>query len=133
MSFDGQPPHILVVDDSPEILELKDDILESEGFRVSTMLRTDARLEEILSVKPNLLVMDYVPVDASSLMHDVATDPRTKHIPVLMCTGAIREVEAVKHELDALGVKIIFKPFDIDELIALVRDSLRLPREPQNS
>ena len=125
---DNSRHHILVVDDSPDILDLKDDILESEGFRVTTMLRHDAGLPDIVAAEPHLLVMDYAPLDASSLMHDVATDARTSQIPILICTGAIREVEAVRPELDAMGVRVIFKPFDIDELIALVREVLGLPR-----
>jgi two-component system OmpR family response regulator len=126
MSTDGQQPHILVVDDSPEILDLKDDILEGEGFRVSTRLRRDTGLSEVMEQCPHLLVMDYVHQDQSSLMHDVATDPHTRHIPILLCTGAIREVEAIRSELDAMGIRVIFKPFDIDYLIALVRESMGL-------
>src|SRR5688500_9918309 len=115
MNDTGPRPHILVVDDSPDILNLKDDILESEGFRVSTMLRRETGVSDVMEMKPDLLVMDYVAGEASSLMHTIATDPRTKQIPILLCTGAIREVESLLPQLDAIGVRVIFKPFDIDD------------------
>lgn len=126
MNHDGHQPHILVVDDSPEILDLKDDILESEGFRVSTLLRTGTGLEDIITAEPHLLVMDYVPEEASPLMFEAATDPRTAHVPILLCAGAIREVESIRPQLDAIGIGVIFKPFDIDELVAVVREAMGL-------
>ena len=124
MNVDDHQPHILVIDDSPDILDLKDDILESEGFRVTTMLRKDVGLPDIIAAEPGLLLMDYVPFKASSLMHDIATDPRTRRIPILICTGAIHAVEAIRPELDARGVRVIYKPFDIYELILTVREML---------
>jgi DNA-binding response OmpR family regulator len=112
---------------------LKDDILEAEGFRVSTMLRRDTGVSEIVAMKPDLLVMDYVPPEESSLLQDAATDPRTRQIPILLCSGAIREVEAIMPELDALGVTVIFKPFDIDDLIAVVHEAMGLPVDSDES
>lgn len=133
MNVDDHQPHILVIDDSSEILDLKDDVLEAEGFRVSTMLRRDTDVSEIVAMKPDLLVMDYVPPKESALLQDAATDPRTRQIPILLCSGAIREVEAIMPELHALGVTVIFKPFDIDNLIAAVHETMELPVDSDES
>lgn len=61
MNIDDPQPHILVIDDSPDILDLKDNILESEGLHVTTMLRKDAGLPDIIAAEPDLLLMENTP------------------------------------------------------------------------
>ncbi|HEU5434055.1 MAG TPA: hypothetical protein VFU81_20465, partial [Thermomicrobiales bacterium] len=51
-------------------------------------------------------------------------DPRTAGIPLVLCTGAVREVEAWRPLLDAWGVAVVFKPFDIDHLAATIAAQL---------
>ena len=38
MSADGRQPHILVINDTQEILDLMQELLEDEGYRVTTSL-----------------------------------------------------------------------------------------------
>lgn len=133
MNFDSKPPHILVVNDSPDILALKDDILEDEGFRVSTRLREQAGLDEIAATNPDLLIIDYGSEPEAALLDELTTDPRTAQIPIVLCTGAIREVEADRPHLDALGIRVVYQPFDIDDLLAVVYEALGLPTPPGGS
>lgn len=122
--------HILVVDDSPEMLELKDDILESEGFHVSTMLRRDTGVAEIVAVKPDLLVMEYLPREHASLTNDLAEHPIAKRIPMLLCS---RASEALTEHPDTSGVRIIRKPFDIDDFLAAVHGLIGQSPEPNQT
>lgn len=126
MHPDGRSPHILVVNDSPEVLDLKREIFEDEGFRLTTRITHDTDLEEVVSLAPDLVIIDYSSEGESALLHQVTTNSRTAQIPVVLCTGAVRQVEAIKPELDARGVAVVYKPFDIDYLVRVVRDQLGL-------
>jgi DNA-binding response OmpR family regulator len=39
MSADGRQPHILIINDTQEILDLMQELLEDEGYRVTTSWR----------------------------------------------------------------------------------------------
>lgn len=133
MHLDGQAPHILVINDSPEILDLEQEIFADEGFRVTTRITHDTNLEEIVQIAPDLIIVDYSTEAESNRLYHLTTDLRTEQIPVVLCTGAVRHVEAIKPELDAMGVAIVFKPFDIEHLVRVVRERLGLGFDAQES
>lgn len=126
MYSDGQPPHILVVNDSPAILDLKREIFEEEGFRLTTRITHETGLKEIVSFAPDLVILGCGLEGESALLHQLRTNSRTKHLPVVLCTGAVRQTEVNKPELEALGVAVVYKPFDIDHLVHVVRSALGL-------
>lgn len=41
-----------------------------------------------------------------------------------MCTGAVRERQALESHLMQMGVRAILKPFNIDELVVVIAESL---------
>jgi DNA-binding response OmpR family regulator len=120
MTAHGQHPHVLVIDDALMILDLKEDILESEGYLVSTMRRQGTGVSEIIALNPDLLVMAYIPRKDSPLLDNLAADSRTREIPVLLCTGSARERGEIVPRVDKVGVRFISKPFDIDDFLAAV-------------
>lgn len=127
MNPDGQQPHILCVNHSPEILSLLRDLLEEEGFRVTTQTHTDKDLDRIAGLDPDLITLDYMwsTVDDDwSLLQLLKLDRRTRMIPIILCTGAIREVEALAEYLQTMDVSVVFKPFDINRLVAAVHEAL---------
>lgn len=127
MTDNGHHPHILVVNNSLDILVLKEEIYEEEGYRVSTRLRAETGVPEIVRIKADLLVLDYVSGEEADLLVHIRGDPRTAELPILLCTGARREVEAIQSELSAMGVRVIYKPFDIDHLLSETRKALGVP------
>jgi two-component system response regulator VicR len=133
MNADGQAPHILVINDSPEILALKREIFEDEGFRVTTWDTSEAELDKIIQIAPDLIILDYSSETESGLLQQLSTDPRTERIPLVLCTGARRQVEEMKPDLDAMGVAVVYKPFDIEDLVQTVREGLGLASESQES
>jgi response regulator RpfG family c-di-GMP phosphodiesterase len=57
---DGQQPHIVCVNHSPEILELQQELLEEAGFRVTTWSRLDRDLDRIVELAPDVIIVDYM-------------------------------------------------------------------------
>ena len=53
-------------------------------------------------------------------------DPQVAHIPLILCTAAVRTVNdpEMAGQLDRLGVRIVLKPFDIEELLTVLAETL---------
>ena len=55
-------------------------------------------------------------------------DPATTAIPIILCTGAVHEVKALEQHLIAMGVTVVLKPFNIDQLVDAIRERLGADR-----
>lgn len=118
-------PTILLVDDSPLILELTRDALELRGYRVESThepLRCEALLEQH---HPDVLVLDIeMPqLDGLSLLGLVRA--RKRHTcPILLFSDRPRgELSAIVRTVGADGGAI--KTPDCGELIAVIESVLR--------
>jgi CheY-like chemotaxis protein len=119
-----QGGHVLLIDDVPEIVELMQELLEEENFRVSTPSDMLPGLDEIKALDPGLIILDYFRPGQTagwSLLQTLKVDPETCAIPVVLCTAATRDVEARGCQLQAMDVAVVLKPFDIDALLAAVK------------
>ena len=67
--------------------------------------------------------------DASwSLLQMLRMDPATADVPIVFCTGAVREVKALGDHLVTMGVTVVLKPFNIDRLVEAIRERLGADR-----
>ena len=123
------PAHILVMDDTSSILELVQELLVDEGYRVTTC-RELLDLPQLHVVQPDLIMMDLLFAGMCETGVQFATaarlDPALAHIPIVFCTAAMREVrdEVMAERLRQLRVRVVLKPFDIDELLAVLAEAL---------
>jgi CheY-like chemotaxis protein len=127
MHADGQQPHILCVNHSPEILSLLRDLLEAEGFRVSTLTAVDRDLDAVVALAPDFITMDYMWTTSDNewtFLTMMTMDPRTRHIPVILCTGAVAQVMGMEQHLATIGVRVVLKPFDIEVFLQMVQETL---------
>jgi CheY-like chemotaxis protein len=127
MNADGKQPHILCIDHSPEILALLKDLLEDEGYRVTIWTQADKDLTELIALGPDLITLDYMwsTIDNDwSFLQLIRLDPHTRKIPVILCTGAVREVQAMEDHLERMDVSVVFKPFDIEQMLQSAHDAL---------
>ncbi len=123
------PTHVLVMDDTPVILELLQGVLEDECYRVTTC-RDLLDPPQIRAVHPDVIMQDLhfagVQEMGGQLLTAARFDPELAHIPIILCTAATREVqdEVMAEQLRRLRVRVVLKPFDIDELLAVLAEAL---------
>jgi DNA-binding NtrC family response regulator len=115
---------ILVVDDSPDTLELIQRNLASEGWEVTTAERADDALAHLASAPVDLVITDIRMPGRSGyeLIHDV----RELHpgVEIIVITG-YATVEGAVRALQAGAWNYLAKPFTDEELFHAVREGLR--------
>ena len=64
---------------------------------------------------------------------DILTlDPRTREIPVIICSAALASLAMAREKLALLDVAVLEKPFDIEQLSAAVSAAIAsAPRRPE--
>lgn len=123
-------PHIVVVNDTQEILDLFRDILEDEGYRVSLYSYAMQDIADIQALEPDLVILDFIiggEAQGWQLLQKMKMTRQTAGVPVIVCTAALHLVRELDGHLRAKNVVVILKPFDIDDLLRAVAASLAAP------
>ncbi|HUA01381.1 MAG TPA: response regulator transcription factor [Candidatus Aquilonibacter sp.] len=116
-------PHILVVDDEPQITRVLRTSLSAQGYDIRVANSGEMALEIMKDWSPNLIITDLsMPsVDGVQLCRRVRA---SSQIPIIVLS--VREKEQQKVEaLDAGADDYVTKPFGMNELLARVRANLR--------
>jgi len=93
---------ILIVDDSPFIVDGLAAILSRKGYTPIPAHGGDECLKILESVKPDLILLDIMmePVDGWETLEKIKENPTTKDVPVLMFSAKkITPAEAEEHSL----------------------------------
>ena len=116
--------HILVINDTQEILELFTDILTEEGYRVTTYSYGAQDLAFVQEVKPDLIIADYPPVQREEqgwqFVQKLKMSRETERIPVIVCTTNLKAVRDTEGWLAGKGILVVPKPFNVDEMLQAV-------------
>lgn len=116
-------PHILVIDDEPQIQRAIRTILTEKGFRVSTASRGEEGLTLVASTEPDIVILDLGLPDMDGV--EVCTRLREwTQIPIIILSVRDSERDKVA-ALDKGADDYLTKPFGIEELLARVRVALR--------
>jgi CheY-like chemotaxis protein len=120
MSHVQEKHHILCINNSEEVLDLFCELLEEEGFRVTTQSYLDKDVHAIGVLKLDLIVLDYMwehEDSGWSLLQMIKMNPKTMNLPIVLCTGAVRQVKELEAHLLDMQVAVVLKPFNIDRLV----------------
>ena len=113
---------VLIVDDDRRILDLLVDLLELEGYEISTALDGAQAIEQARSLRPDLIVSDVVMpvVGGLELCRRLKEDARTADIPVMLISGLIPSGDGGIEGLYAGADDYIDLPFRNEELLVKV-------------
>jgi signal transduction histidine kinase len=118
---------ILVVDDTPDNLNLLKNILKNAGYIVRTLPHGSLVTRSVLADPPALILLDIkMPdIDGYQVCTQLKANPATQQIPIIFIS-ALQETEDKVHAFAAGGVDYISKPFQAEEVLARVRTHLQL-------
>ncbi|MGB3329258.1 MAG: response regulator [Thermomicrobiales bacterium] len=136
-SHDETRPHILVINDTQEILDLFRDILvDEEGYRVTLSSFTFQDVRDVEQLAPDLIVLDFL-IGGDALGWQMLQKLRmyrpTAGIPIVVCTAALQLVREIEGHLRAKDIFVVLKPFDIDDLVEVVHLALAKVPAPEFS
>jgi two-component system KDP operon response regulator KdpE len=116
-------PHILVIDDEPQILRALRTILTARQFRVSTASNGADGLTLAAAEQPDLIILDLsLPdMDGIEVCKQLRTWTQTPIVVLSVRDSERDKVAALDHGAD----DYLTKPFGIDELLARVRVAMR--------
>ncbi|MBL8454518.1 MAG: Hpt domain-containing protein [Zoogloea sp.] len=115
-------PTVMVVDDSLTVRKITGRLLEREGYRVITAKDGVDALEQLLTVRPDVIIADIeMPrMDGFDLTRNIRADVKLKVVPIIMITS--RTAEKHKRYAEEIGVNhYLGKPYDEDVLLGLIR------------
>ncbi|MBN1487724.1 MAG: response regulator [Anaerolineae bacterium] len=125
-SAEGEPRHILVVEDDPSTAEMLTSYFASLDYRVSHAAWGQDALEMARELMPDLVVLDiHLPdIDGYEVCLRLRSQRRTEHTPIIFLTERRERMDRLTG-LELGAVDYITKPFDIQELRYRVRNVMR--------
>jgi DNA-binding response OmpR family regulator len=113
------PKRVVIVDDDPDILLVLEAVLQDGGYEAITLTRGNY-LDQIRAVAaPDLILLDVLlsGQDGLQIARALKASEATRHIPILMLSAH----PTAAHEARGAGADgFVAKPFDLDELLAVV-------------
>jgi CheY-like chemotaxis protein len=120
----SQRARIALVNDVPEYLQLIVDYLSAEGYEILTIPNHQHAFEQIQESNPDIIICD-VTFDNEqrgfALIDMLYLEPKTRDIPFILCASATQRVQEVSPALAAKNITWLEKPFEIEELISLLK------------
>jgi twitching motility two-component system response regulator PilH len=113
---------ILIVDDSKTELMYMTDLLQKNGFSVSTAEGADEAFRQLVQAKPDLILMDVVMPGKNGfqLTRAISRTPEYANIPIIMCTSKNLETDRVWGMRQGAR-DYVTKPIGVSELLVKIR------------
>ncbi len=112
---------IAVVDDDPDVLDALQMTLEDEGYDVTATEKGEyaENLPDTNENLPDLIILDVLlsGKDGRTICQKLKSQQETRHIPIIMISAHPNAKQSVK---EVGADDFLAKPFDVDELLALV-------------
>ncbi len=123
---------ILVVNDTQDILDLFRHLLEEEGYETVLSGSPLQQVSDIERISPDLIILDFIFGGEKfgwQMLQMLKMHRSTAKIPIIVCTAALDVVREQEGYLTGKGIRVIYKPFDINELLDAVKQALSLSEQ----
>jgi DNA-binding response OmpR family regulator len=119
--------HILIVDDTADLLRLMRMMLEEDHHQVSVLSSGHGVVDFVRANKVDLIILDLRlgEIPGISVLYDLKHTTDTAHVPIVIYTASITEGEKAHQMITAEpeiygGTQILQKPFSLDQLLEIV-------------
>ncbi|MCU0545901.1 MAG: response regulator [Oscillatoriaceae cyanobacterium Prado104] len=121
--------NILIVDDTPENLQILSATLSDRGYKVRGVINGKMAIRAARSATPNLILLDIrMPeMDGYEVCKQLKADPQTSEIPIIFISALDEVLDKVK-AFKIGGVDYITKPFQVEEVLARVEHQITIQR-----
>ncbi|MCF2150451.1 ATP-binding protein [Desmonostoc muscorum LEGE 12446] len=118
---------ILVIDDTPENLNLLSAMLTEQGYKVRSVTKGSTGLRGANAVPPDLILLDVnMPeMNGYEVCQNLKANDRTREIPVIFISALGDVLDKIK-AFAVGGVDYITKPFQLEEVLARIENHLTI-------
>jgi DNA-binding response OmpR family regulator len=118
---------ILIMDDDPTIADLLREALADEGYETHMTTQSLRFYDAVTEVRPDLILLDLMMQYLDGRDELQLMKMNAFNIPVIVVT-AFLDADKEAEEFRAAGVvHIVYKPFDLDQLVELVKETIGEP------
>jgi CheY-like chemotaxis protein len=117
----------MVADDDVEALEQMDSALEDAGYRVVSATDGRTALQEALTRRVDLIIMDVSIPQLSGVetCHCLKAMPKTQKIPVVLTAAKKDPAAKALAERTQGSIRVLRKPFTDESLVSVVQEIAR--------
>lgn len=121
--------NILIVDDTPENLQVLSVTLSERGYKVRGVINGKMAIRAARSAPPDLILLDIRMPDTTGyeVCETLKIDLETAKIPVIFISALDEVLDKVK-AFEVGGADYITKPFQVEEVVARVEHQLTIQR-----
>lgn len=115
-------PRLLVIDDDRSYLGFMETLLTSEGYDVDLASSIDQATNYLGATRPDVVICDLwmPPAPRFAVLQRLAGLATAAGIPIVLCTGAVLDVDEATPLLSERRVEVLLKPFEIEALLACI-------------
>ncbi|KLT67305.1 two-component system response regulator [Pedobacter sp. BMA] len=111
---------VVLVQDNKDILDIMDQVLEEEGFVVTSSLTTEP-IEKIDEINPDVVIVDdhiKGKKKGSEVIKELKADPETEDVSAVLTSTSNNIAQQAE---DCNADDFIEKPFDIEHMVEVVK------------
>ncbi|MEP6583814.1 MAG: response regulator [Ginsengibacter sp.] len=118
-------PHILVIDDNRDLLQMLTAMLRLKAYKVSTKDNADNMETTLSELAPDVIFMDMLlsGADGCEICRRLKANPAFSNIPIIMISA---HPQAKDECLKAGANYFLDKPFEMQELFKVVESALQI-------
>ena len=122
---------VVIADDEPNICHLVKLCLEAKGYQVFATNDGKQALEEIRQKQPDLVILDIMmpEMDGPGVAAAMKDQAATRNIPIIFLTSLVQRDD--RPAVDLTGYHFVAKPFEREELLAVVNKVLETSKGSQ--
>ena len=129
---------VVVFDDDVRFIRLVERVLAGEGIRIEPITTDDLDdgLKIVAAHAPLAIVADIYMYDVArgfEFIERLKSEPATRSFPIIVASGADRELRRSATWLDDMGCAVLPKPFSADELVDCVLHAHLRPQPAQGN
>ena len=124
--------HIVVVNDSPEFLEVMADLLHDHHYAATVIDGDrDNAVDLVRAAEPDGLIIDLRlgrdELHGWDVLQQIRRDPELNELPTVICSADLEGLKSLQGEVSGMRrITTLRKPFSIDEMLATLRQVLEL-------
>lgn len=118
---------ILIMDDDPTIADLLREALADEGYETHMTTQSLRFFDAVTEVKPDLILLDLMMQYLDGRDELKLMEMGSFNIPVIVVTAFLDADKEAEEFRRAGVVHIVYKPFDLDQLVEQVKSTIGEP------